>query len=206
MFDVGKMLSEDSQMTDLVMQPGEDVLDAELANQVAEEKEARTTQNNVILDELAKAAQNQELIKQLEASNLENEAQQKKAKEMEHVATDKANEAAALCAKLANQAAGQTPRTHQKRTMGDVQIRHMAAAVPVIPFIPIQYGTTAAAAGWNPGPTAAAAGSGVGSEANLVKLAAAVAQLLPGGKVVSPKTMTRNPVSANELKWKASLS
>ncbi|KAF8197677.1 hypothetical protein K438DRAFT_1967241 [Mycena galopus ATCC 62051] len=135
--------------------------------------------------------ENQELHQQLQSSQKDKEAQEKKAKEFERRAADKANEAAALRAKLANQAAGQTPRTRKTKIMGDAEMRAVATKIPIIPYVPIPCPGPNTGAG-NSGPNIgadnrsaapAAAGSTTPFSGDMAQLAAEVAKFMPGASV-----------------------
>ncbi|KAJ7848216.1 hypothetical protein B0H13DRAFT_1906857 [Mycena leptocephala] len=80
-------------------------------------------------------AQQEQFYTELRSVAAEKEALAKKAREFERSA--KGNEAAALRAKVANQASGSTPRTHRGKIMSDIELRNISSRIPVIPFTPI---------------------------------------------------------------------
>ena len=90
----------------------------------------------------------------LEAAQAEKAAQEKITQELERLEVrfvrqlesihsefygqiDKENEVAALRAKLANQASGQTPRTRRQRVMGPMDFHNISTRMPTLSLVPI---------------------------------------------------------------------
>ncbi|KAJ7824042.1 hypothetical protein B0H13DRAFT_1919346 [Mycena leptocephala] len=82
-------------------------------------------------------ARQEQFYTELRSVAAEKEALTKKAREFERSAIEKGNEAAALRAKVANQASGSTPRTRRGKIMSDIELRNISSRIPVIPFTPI---------------------------------------------------------------------
>ncbi|KAJ7872875.1 hypothetical protein B0H14DRAFT_3438710 [Mycena olivaceomarginata] len=140
-------------------------------------------------------AQNQKLQEELQTSRALKEAEEKKAREFERAAIERANEAATLRAKLANQASGLTPRSRRTKIMGDVEMRNITAKLPVIPFSPIPLPAPNASAGNDAGANTAV------RDMNLAELAAALQQL-PGATAGITTKTTRSKETENEKSWK----
>lgn len=131
----------------------------------------------------------------------------------------KADEAAALRAKLLNQESGPTPRTRRGKVMSQVQLRNISSRIPVIPFapIPIPVASSTTREDSSIG-TPIISGPTVPANFNIAQLAA---ELVKHGATVtlgakSPTTTKKRRAGATltashqvphevELDWKASL-
>ncbi|KAJ7475539.1 hypothetical protein B0H11DRAFT_2235249 [Mycena galericulata] len=121
-------------------------------------------------------AQQKELYKELQSARAEKEKQEEKARELQRTAVEKANEAAMLRTKLANQASGITPRTSRGKTMNQVELCNMSTRIPVIPFTPIPIPATETS---STPPDSEDETSKVAGEIDVHKLAAEIARFLP---------------------------
>ncbi|KAJ7467388.1 hypothetical protein B0H11DRAFT_2239381 [Mycena galericulata] len=121
-------------------------------------------------------AQQKELYEELQSARAEKEKQEEKARELQRTAIEKANEAAMLRTKLANQASGITPRPPRGKTMNQVELRNMSTRIPVIPFTPIPI---PAAETLSTPPDSEDETSKVAGEIDVRKLAAEIARFLP---------------------------
>ncbi|KAJ7085091.1 hypothetical protein C8R44DRAFT_752987 [Mycena epipterygia] len=155
-------------------------------------KETLVSQNQALFGQLQDQArqfqqygqetttQQQQLFAELKLEREKKEAQEQKTREFERAAVQKSNEAAALRAKLANQASGQTPRARGRgKIMSQVELRNIGTRVPIIPFTPIPI----------PGPASvpdANMESGTPSvvgNIDMAQLAAEIAKHLPGAMI-----------------------
>ncbi|KAJ7083524.1 hypothetical protein C8R44DRAFT_894417 [Mycena epipterygia] len=155
-------------------------------------KETLVSQNQALFGQLQDQArqfqqygqetttQQQQLFAELKLEREKKEAQEQKTREFERAAVQKSNEVAALQAKLANQASGQTPRARGRgKIMSQVELRNIGTRVPIIPFTPIPI----------PGPASvpdANMESGTPSvvgNIDMAQLAAKIAKHLPGAMI-----------------------
>ncbi|KAJ6547253.1 hypothetical protein B0H19DRAFT_1266187 [Mycena capillaripes] len=104
------------------------------------ESEEQARQNRQYTESMT--ANQRKIYEELRAVTAQKQAQEKRAQELEREAIRKTDKAAALRAKLANQASGQTPRTRAGKIMGQAELRKVNANIPIIPFAPIPLPTT----------------------------------------------------------------
>ncbi|KAJ7860934.1 hypothetical protein B0H13DRAFT_1900702 [Mycena leptocephala] len=104
------------------------------------QKEKQTATVEKLVDDAM--AQQRQFYTELKSVAAEKERLAKKAQELERSMIEKANEAAALRAKVANQASGSTPRTRRGKIMSNVELRNISSRIPVLQFTPIAIPST----------------------------------------------------------------
>ncbi|KAJ7898798.1 hypothetical protein B0H13DRAFT_2520063 [Mycena leptocephala] len=104
------------------------------------QKEKQTATVEKLADDAM--AQQRQFYTELKSVAAEKERLAKKAQELERSMIEKANEAAAVRAKVANQASGSTPRTHRGKIMSNVELRNISSRIPVLQFTPIAIPST----------------------------------------------------------------
>ncbi|KAJ7816892.1 hypothetical protein B0H13DRAFT_2380126 [Mycena leptocephala] len=178
------------------------------------QKETQTATVEKLADDAM--AQQRQFYTELKSVAAEKERLAKKAQELERSMIEKANEAAALRAKVANQASGSTPRTRRGKIMSNVELRNISSRIPVLQFTPIAIPSTDPPSE-DDSEDATPTIPGLNLHADgYARLAQEILKLAPGATlgVTSPKKRRASSKSAItlaapkpvELAWKASLS